>query len=96
MEEMQGFKKKKKGPEWDLHKYIAIAVIAFVTVCCSVLFFFFIYRYQGLTTYWQKLVSVLQPIIMGCITAYLLNPVMMFLEKYLLSFWVRGSKAKKR
>ena len=96
MEEMQGFKKKKKGPEWDLHKYIAIAVIAFVTVCCSVLFFFFIYRYQGLTTYWQKLVSVLQPIIMGCITAYLLNPVMMFLEKYLLKFLGARVKSEKK
>ena len=76
----------KAVSEWDLNKYIAIAVIAFVTVCCCVLFFFFIYRYPGLAAYGQKLVAVLQPVIMGCITAYLLNPVMMFLEKHLLVF----------
>ncbi len=96
MEEMQDFKKKKQPPEWDLQKYITIAVIAFVTVCCCVLFFFLIYRYHGLTAYWQKLVAVLQPIIMGCITAYLLNPVMMFLEQYLIKFLKPRVKSEKK
>lgn len=89
-------RKKKTVPEWDLNKYMAIAVIAFVTVCSCVLFFFFIYRYHGLTAYWQKLVAVLQPIIMGCITAYLLNPIMMFLEKHLLVFLRTRMKNEKK
>ena len=96
MQEIQDFQKKKKEPDWDLNKYIAIAAVAFVTICCCVLFFFLIYRYHGLTAYWQKLVAVLQPIIMGCITAYLLNPVMMFLEKYLLVFFSSRTKTEKK
>ncbi|MCI8635902.1 MAG: AI-2E family transporter [Eubacterium sp.] len=92
----QELKNKKKIPEWDLNKYIAIAVIAFVTICSCMLFFFFIYRYHGLTAYWQKLVAVLQPIIMGCITAYLLNPVMMFLETHLLVFLQPRMKSEKK
>ncbi len=94
MEDKQTDVKKKKVSDWDLNQYIVIAAIAFVTVCGCVLFFFFIYRYHGFAEYWQKLVAVLQPIIMGFITAYLLNPVMMFLEKYLQVFLLPRMKSE--
>ncbi len=87
MEEMQEkIKKKRAVSDWDLKKYIVIAAVTFVTFCCCILFFFFIYRYHGFTAYWQKIMGILQPVIMGFIVAYLLNPVMSFLEKHLIRY----------
>lgn len=79
--------KKKAVSDWDLKKYIVIATVTFLTFCCCILFFFFIYRYHGFTAYWQKIMGILQPIIMGFIVAYLLNPVMSFLERHLLRYF---------
>ncbi len=90
---------KKQEPDYDLKKYSVIAFIVFLTFCCCILFFFFIYRYHGFAEYWQKLMGILQPIIMGFITAYLLNPVMVFLEKHLLKFLkprVKGERKAKK
>ena len=66
----------------SLKKYIRIALVTFVTFCCCTLFFFVIYRYHGFAVYWQKLMKILQPIIIGFIVAYLINPVMVFIEKH--------------
>lgn len=87
MEEMREKTEKKKAvSDWDLKKYIVIAAVTFITFCCCILFFFFIYRYHGFTAYWQKIMGILQPIIMGFIVAYLLNPVMSFLESHLIRY----------
>lgn len=77
---------EESGKKENLKKYIVIALVTFVTFCCCILFFFFIYRYNGFTAYWQKIMGILQPIIMGFIVAYLLNPVMVFLEGHLLKY----------
>ena len=72
----------KQKNQADMKKYAQIAFVAFVTFCCCILFFFFIYRYNVFASYWQKLMGILQPIIMGFVIAYLTNPIMMFLEKH--------------
>lgn len=77
-------KRKEQGNQWSLKQYISIALVIFITFCCCILFFFMIYRYNGFTEFWKKLMHVLQPIIIGLVVAYLLNPVMSFLEKNLL------------
>ena len=74
----------KKGKEWDVKRYLVIALLTFGTVCGCILFFFMVYRYHGFADFWRNLVWILQPITIGVILAYLLNPVMMFIEKYLL------------
>lgn len=86
----------KENTDVDIKKYKAIAVIAFVTFCCCILFFFFIYRYHGFTAYWQKLMGILQPVIMGFIVAYLLNPVMMFLERHIYDFLKTKAKTERK
>ena len=82
---MEELRKKANGKKTDpdLKRYMVIALVTFVTFCCCILFFFFIYRYHGFTAYWQKIMGILQPVIMGFIVAYLLNPVMVFLEGHL-------------
>lgn len=90
---------KKTENGWDIKQYVVIALVVFVTFCCCILFFFMIYRYNGFTDFWKKLLGILQPIIIGLVLAYLLNPVMKFFERYLLKFleprMKSGRKAKK-
>lgn len=74
---------RKEQEDRELKHYITIALTVFITFCCCILFFFMIYRFQGLTVYWRQIVNILQPVIFGLVLAYLLNPVMKFQEKYL-------------
>lgn len=92
---------KKTGPkrnasDWNLKKYITIALITFVTFCCCTLFFFFIYRYRGFTEYWQKMMGILQPFIFGFIVAYLINPIMVFLETHLKKILIPKMHSEKK
>ena len=91
--------KKEEESGYDIKKYSIIALMVVITFCCCILFFFFIYRYHGFAAYWQKLMGILQPVIMGFIVAYLLNPVMVFLEKHLFVFLkprVKGERKAKK
>lgn len=92
---------KKTGPgrkasDWNLKKYITIALITFATFCCCTLFFFFIYRYRGFTEYWQKMMGILQPFIFGFIVAYLINPIMVFLETHLKKILIPRMHSEKK
>lgn len=69
-----------------LKRVILVSIAAFLTVCCCILFFFFVYRYHGFANYWDNLIYIFQPIIIGFVLAYLLNPVMRWCEHYALKF----------
>lgn len=74
---------QKKGDDRqaiDMKRIVSISLAVFITFCCCILFFFVIYRYHGFADYWKNLVFILQPIIIGLVLAYLLNPVMKFVE----------------
>lgn len=81
---------------WNLKQYVVIALVVFITFCCCILFFFMIYRYNGFADFWKKLTTILQPIIMGLVLAYLLNPVMKFLERHLMKLLEPRMKSKKK
>ncbi len=70
----------KKKSHWNIRPYLAIALTAFLVITLSIIFFFLIYRYNGFAAGWRKLTVILQPIIIGIVIAYLINPIMMFLK----------------
>lgn len=72
--------KKENG----IKKYFSIALVVFLTFCACLAVFIAFYRYQGMIAAFHNLMYVLQPIIIGLVLGYLLNPVMMFLEKGVL------------
>ena len=55
--------------------------MVFVTFAVSILFFFALYRFEGFAGIWSKLLAAAMPIIMGLVLAYLMNPVMLWLER---------------
>ena len=60
---------------------IRIGVMIFVTFAVSILFFLAIFRYEGFAGMWGKVLSAAMPIIIGLALAYLMNPVMLWLER---------------
>lgn len=87
---------KQKPNSWDIRQYVMIALVIFVTFCCCTLFFFMIYRYNGFAGFWKELAGILQPITIGVVIAYLLNPVMKFLEGHIIKFLEPRMKNQKK
>ena len=83
---MEEDKKKSGKTEHGMRWYISLAVLVFVLFCCCTMFFFMIYRYNGVSKGWDTIMRVLQPITFGLVIAYLINPIMKFFEKHLLHF----------
>lgn len=73
----------QKGSSWNIRPYLALGLTVFLVLSLSILVFFLIYRYNGFAKFWGQVAYILQPIIIGVVLAYLLNPVMMFLERCL-------------
>lgn len=92
-------KPKKKKVNWNTRSYLLIGLIAFLVLAFSIAFFFFIFRYQGVSKIWDEIMGILQPIIIGIVFAYLINPIVNWEEKYLLNWfgsWMKKpEKAKK-
>ncbi|MCH5186300.1 MAG: AI-2E family transporter, partial [Oscillospiraceae bacterium] len=63
-----------------IKKYVGMGLTALSVVVASILIFFMIYRQDAIGNFFSKLFSVLQPIIFGLVIAYILNPVMKWIE----------------
>ena len=75
-------KEKLDGRRENVH-LAKIGLMVFITFVCCILIIFSVLRYQGFANGWHKVISAAQPIIIGLVLAYLLNPVMKFLERHL-------------
>ena len=79
--------------------YLYKGVTAFLVVAACVLFFFFIYRISDLWDYFKKIIKVLQPVFIGFVIAYLVNPVVnginRLLKPLLKRIFKKGKTAEK-
>ena len=78
---MEDEKKEKGGTKEEWLHMIRIGTTVFVTFVLCILFFFILLRFQGFASGWKKVINAMQPIIIGLVLAYILNPVMLFLQK---------------
>lgn len=86
---------RQKGKEQNI--YLAkIGVMVFVTFVCCILFFFMVLRYEGFANGWSKFVKAAQPIIIGLVIAYLLNPIMKFFEEKFYKLLCKNAKNEKK
>lgn len=76
-------------------KYKQIAVYVFCTSICIILFAMLCLHLSEVGAFLKKAVGVVSPFIYGFIIAYLVNPIMMRLEKHVLRF-PAGSKWEKK
>lgn len=80
---MEGKEKQKQKANWNIRPYLAMGLTAFIVIIASIFVFFLIYRYHGLNANFHRLLGILQPVLIGMVFAYLINPVVKFEEKYL-------------
>ncbi|MCR4956794.1 MAG: AI-2E family transporter [Lachnospiraceae bacterium] len=76
-------KEQQSRTNWNIRPYLAIGLTAFIVLGCSIVLYFFIARYDGASANIEKVISVLQPIIIGAIIAYLLNPMVNTIQGWL-------------
>ena len=63
-------------------KYLGWMLAGFGTISMSVLFFFFLYRLQGIGEVLQKVLDILMPFVYGGVIAYLLCPMCNLFSNY--------------
>lgn len=68
---------------WD-NKYLHWGITAFCVIAASMLFYFGIFQMHQLVAGVKKIFSVLTPVTYGAILAYLLCPIVNFLENHLV------------
>ncbi len=89
-------KREERKANWNIKPYLAIGLTAFIVIFLSMVAFFLIYRYHGLMDNWRLLLGILQPIIIGFVIAYLVNPIVKWEEKYLLRWFLKRAKKERK
>ena len=79
-----------------VRKYMPLVAVVVTAAVFIIIFYFCVKRYTGLKDGVDKLFAVFQPILFGFVMAFLMNPIMMFLEKPFQNFFLkRGGEANK-
>lgn len=75
-------------------RIMRIGFAAFLVLAAVILLFFLIFRIEEIKTGFSNLMSILSPIIMGFVVAYLINPIMKFFDKMFTSLFGKKTKLK--
>lgn len=65
----------------DKLRLFRIGLTVFLTFACCIFLFFVLYKFESVGQSVGKVVSAAAPIIIGLVLAYLMNPIMKFIEK---------------
>lgn len=68
---------------WN-HRYVQLGVTAFLVIAASILFYYGIFHMKSLITGIKTFFSIMAPIIYGAAIAYLLTPIVNFLERKII------------
>ena len=67
----------------DEHKHLTQGLTAFVTGCAIILFFYVVNHFNVIAGIFNTVTKILTPIFMGLIFAYLLSPIINFMETHI-------------
>ena len=65
---------------WN-HRYVQLGVTAFLVIAASILFYYGIFHMKSLISGIKTFFGIMAPIIYGAAIAYLLTPIVNFLER---------------
>lgn len=77
-------------------RYNAIVMYAVLLIIVCALILVAIFRFDGLVKILGEIVKVLMPVILGIVIAFLLNPLMMIIEKFLYRFVFKKKKKRSK
>lgn len=88
---------EKESKQTAMAKYKEIAVIVVLVGMAIICFYFLLFRFASVQKTVGGIIRVFSPILVGFIFAYILNPVVMFLEKKFLGIrkWYLKKKSEK-
>lgn len=86
---------KKSDSDWNIRPYLAMGLIFFIVFCCCIVVVCILFRFSEIKAVFNMLMRIAQPIIYGLAIGYLINPIMMFIEKKLLKLADKKSGNKK-
>ena len=66
------------------NKYVRWGVTAFLVIAAGILFYYFVFHRSNILSGLNKLINILMPVVFGLATAYLLTPVLNYIETKLL------------
>lgn len=66
------------------NKYVRWGVTAFLVIAAGILFYYFVFHSSNILSGLNKLINILMPVVFGLATAYLLTPVLNYIETKLL------------
>ena len=75
-----------------LHSYMWQGITWFLVIVACIAFAFLVWRIQDVLYFLNSILSILKPIIVGLIMAYILNPIMKSIENLLYRFDKKASK----
>lgn len=67
----------------------------FVVIVAAIICYFAFLRFSDIYDAFKKIMGLLRPFVYGLVIAYLLNPIMMFIEKYMHPFLAKYIKKEK-
>jgi len=73
-----------KGGPSKLRQQFSRGMTFFLVIAASLLFYFALLRLTNLSEGFQKIFGVLKPVVYGCVVAYLLNPIVKQVDRYLV------------
>ena len=75
-----------------VRRFMPLTAVVIVAAVGIIIFYFCVKRYAGLKEGLDTISLAFQPIVMGLVMAFLMNPIMMFFEKRMLSVFLKRSK----
>lgn len=85
----------KRGPS-KLRQQFSRGMTVFLVVAASIVFYFALLRMTNLSEGVGKVVSVLKPVLYGCVIAYLLNPFVKKVDQYLVPILEKRMEKKEK
>ena len=73
--------KLKNNTTNEKFSYVKAGLTAFSVIAAVILFFFVIFKIDLILGFFNKVLNILQPVIMGCVIAFLINPLCKLLTK---------------
>lgn len=78
------FPKFTKNNASRLHEHLNQGMAVFLVIAGSIVFYFAFLRFGHVSGWLMKIFTILKPVMYGFVLAYLLNPIMKTVEKYIL------------
>ena len=76
------------------NKYFRWGLTAFLVIAASILFYYVLFYGSDIKVGIKVVINILMPVVFGFVTAYLLTPVLNFIEDKILLFFCRKCKIK--